>query len=180
MLRLLASHWWVLALRGLLAVLFGALALVWPSTTVRALVILFGIYALVDGLFSLLSALTNRRRSGWWLLLIEALAGIGAGIGAFIWPQITALVLLYLIAAWAIVTGLFELIAAYLPRRHLEGEWVLALAGLVSIGLGVLLALRPGSGLIPLVWFVGAYAVVFGILLIVLGLRLRGLRGELW
>jgi uncharacterized membrane protein HdeD (DUF308 family) len=176
MLRLLSRHWWVLALRGLLAVVFGLLALIWPTTTVRLLVILFGVYALVDGLFSLYSALVNRRRrGGWWLLLVEAVAGVGVGILAFVWPQITALAFLYLIAAWAMVTGALELVAAFQLRRQVEGEWVLALAGIVSIALGLLLALRPGSGLVALVWFVGAYAIVFGILLIVLGFRLRGL-----
>jgi uncharacterized membrane protein HdeD (DUF308 family) len=176
MLRLLSRHWWVLALRGLLAVVFGLLALIWPTTTVRLLVILFGVYALVDGLFSLYSALVNRRRrGGWWLLLVEAVAGVGVGILAFVWPQITALAFLYLIAAWAMVTGVLELVAAFQLRRQVEGEWVLALAGIVSIVLGLLLALRPGSGLVAVVWFVGAYAIVFGILLIVLGFRLRGL-----
>jgi uncharacterized membrane protein HdeD (DUF308 family) len=149
--------------------------LIWPTTTVRLLV-LFGVYALVDGLFSLYSALVNRRRrGGWWLLLVEAVAGVGVGILAFVWPQITALAFLHLIAAWAMVTGVLELVAAFQLRRQVEGEWVLALAGIVSIVLGLLLALRPGSGLVAVVWFVGAYAIVFGILLIVLGFRLRGL-----
>jgi len=179
LLRLLSRHWWVLALRGLLAVIFGILALIWPATTVRVLVILFGIYAIVDGLFSLLSALANRRRQGaWWLLLIEALAGIAAGILALIWPQVTAFVLLYLIAAWAILTGVLQLIVAFRLRRQVEGEWFLVLAGAVSIILGLLLAFQPGSGLIAVVWFIGAYAIVFGILLIVLGFRLRALRQE--
>lgn len=175
MLRLLGRHWWIVALRGLLAVIFGVVALIWPTTTVHALVILFGIYAVVDGLFSLFSALTSRRRGGWWLLLIEALAGIAAGIAAFIWPQVTALVLLYLIAAWAFLTGILELIAAFMLRRQVEGEWALGLAGAISIVLGLLLALRPSSGLVAVVWFIGAYAIVFGILLVVLGLRLRSL-----
>jgi uncharacterized membrane protein HdeD (DUF308 family) len=180
MLDLLSRHWWVLALRGLLAVLFGVVALIWPETTVRVLVVLFGIYAVLDGLFALLSALaTPRRRAGWWLLLVEAVAGIAAGVVAFVWPQVTALVLLYLIAAWAILTGLLELIVAFRLRQEVEGEWVLALAGAVSVGLGLLLALRPGSGLIAVVWFVGAYAILFGILLIILAFRLRRLGQQL-
>ena len=176
MLRLLSRHWWVLALRGVLALVFGVLALVWPQATVRVLVILFGIYAALDGLLALLSALANRpRRGGWWLLLVEAVAGIGAGAVAFVWPQVTALALLYLIAGWAIFTGVVELLAAIRLRRELEGEWALVLAGVVSMALGLLLALRPGSGLVAVVWFVGGYAIVFGLLLILLGLRLRGL-----
>lgn len=180
MFSLLSRHWWVLALRGLLAVIFGVLALAWPSTTVRVLVILFAVYAVIDGLCSFLSALASRpRRGGWWLLLIEAVAGIAAGILAFFWPQVTALALLYLIAAWAIVTGVLELVAAIRLQRQVEGEWILGLAGVVSIVLGLLLALRPGSGLILMVWFVGAYAILFGVLLIVLSLRLRSLRQKL-
>ena len=180
MLTILGRHWWVLALRGLLAVLFGVMALIWPGTTVRVLVILFGIYAVVDGLFALFSALATRQgRGGRWLLLVEAAAGIAAGVLAFIWPETTALVLLYLIAAWAILTGVLELIAAFWLRREVEGEWVLALAGAISIILGLLLALRPESGLVAVVWFVGGYAIVFGVLLIILGFRLRGLYQEL-
>jgi len=179
MLRLLSRHWWVLALRGLLAVIFGALALIWPAITVSALVILFGIYAIFDGLLSLFSALTNRNRPGWLLLLIGSIAGIAVGILTFIWPRVTALMLLYVIAAWALVTGVLELVAAFQLRRELEGEWALALAGATSIILGLLLALRPSSGLIAVAWFVGVYAILFGILLIILGFRLRGLHKKL-
>lgn len=177
MLRLLSRRWWVLALRGALAVAFGIAALVWPEATVRALVILFGVYAALDGLVALVSALTSgRRRPGWWLLVAEAVAGIAAGGLALIWPQVTALVLLYLIAGWAMLTGALELLAAFQLRRMIEGEWTLVLAGLVSIVLGLLLALRPGSGLVAVVLFVGVYAIAFGLLLIALGFRLRGFR----
>lgn len=180
MLRLLSRRWWVFVVRGVLAVVFGVIALVWPETTIQVLVILFGIYAVLDGLFALVTALTSRRRrGGWWLLLVEAVAGIGAGVLAFVWPQVTAVALLYLIAGWAILTGLLELLAALQLRREIEGEWALVLAGVVSIILGLLLALRPGSGLIAVVWFIGAYALVFGVLLTVLGLRLRGFREQL-
>lgn len=179
MLRLLSRRWWVLALRGLLAVAFGAAALVWPRATVRVLVTLFGVYAALDGLVALLSAVTSKpRRGGWWLLLIEAAAGITAGVLAFVLPQATALALLYLIAAWAILTGILEVMAAIRLRRVMEGEWTLILAGLVSIVLGLLLAMRPGSGLVAVVLFVGVYAIAFGLLLILLGLRLRGFRRE--
>lgn len=177
MLRLLSRHWWILGLRGLLAVIFGILALVWPTATIRVVVILFGIYALIDGLFSLVSALaSDERRGGWWLVLIEALVGVAAGVVALVWPQITALAILFLIAGWAILTGILELIAAFRLRKQVEGEWALGLAGVVSIILGLLLAFRPGSGLIAVVWFVGAYAILFGVLLIVLSFRLRSLR----
>ncbi len=177
MLKLLSRHWWVILLRGVLAVVFGLLALIWPQTTVRVLVVLFGIYAVVDGLFSLLSALASQpTRGAWWLLIVEAITGILVGVVAFVWPQVTAIVLLYLIAAWAIVTGILEVLAAIRLRREIEGEWALILAGLVSIALGLLLALRPASGLVAVVWFVGTYAILFGILLVMLALRLRGFR----
>ena len=180
MLRLLGRHWWILGLRGLLAVLFGVSALAWPAATIQVLMVLFGIYALIDGLFSLLSALTSdNRRAGWWLVLLEALTGIAAGVLALIWPQITALAILLLIAGWAIVTGILELIAAFRLRKQVEGEWVLGLAGIISVILGLFLALRPGSGMVVVVWFVGAYAILFGVLLIVLSFRLRSLRREL-
>lgn len=112
-------------------------------------------------------------------MLLEALAGIAAGVAALVWPQVTAVALLLVIAAWAILTGILELLAAFRLRRQLEGEWALGLAGVVSIVLGLLLALRPGSGLIAMVWFVGAYAILFGILLVVLGLRLRSWHRQL-
>ena len=177
MFGLLSRHWWVLGLRGLLAVVFGVLALLWPQRTVDVVVILFGAYALVDGLFSLFSALTTRtRRAAWWLVLMEAVMGIGAGIVTIAWPELTAFVFLYLIAAWAILTGILELAAAALLRRQLEGEWALGIAGVISMVLGVLLALRPESGLVAVAWIIGGYAVVFGVLFLVLAGRLRALR----
>jgi len=177
MLRLLARNWWVLVLRGLLAVIFGVLALVWPGATIRVLVVLFGAYAIVDGLVSFFSALTNRRRG--WLLLLEALISIAVGVLVLIWPQITALVMLYLIAGWAVLTGILEIVAAVELRREVEGEWALGLAGVLSILIGVLLALQPGSGLVFIAWLIGIYAIVFGILLTILGFRLRRLRERL-
>jgi uncharacterized membrane protein HdeD (DUF308 family) len=178
-LRILSRNWWLVALRGFLAVLFGIAAIVWPGATVQVLVILFGIYTLIDGLFALYSAFAGpERRAGWALLLLEALADIATGIIAFIWPQVTAVVLLYLIAAWAVVTGILELIAAFRLRREVEGEWFLGLAGVVSIIVGILLALRPLSGLVAIALVIGTYAIIFGILLIVLGFRLRGFREQ--
>ena len=167
-------YWWTLGLRGLLAVLFGLVAILWPGLTLLVLVSLFGAYALVDGVMALVVAFQERRNARlWWMLLIEGLVGIAIGVLTFLWPAITALVLLYLIVSWAIVTGLLEIAAAFsgwLPGTH---KWTLALAGAVSILLGVLLAVRPGAGLLSLVWLIGIYALIFGVLLLVRAFQFR-------
>jgi uncharacterized membrane protein HdeD (DUF308 family) len=170
----LARNWWVLALRGLFAVIFGCLAFVWPSITLTVLVLFFGAYALVDGAFAIVAALSGRgEHERWWVLLLEGLAGIAAGIMTFFWPAITEVVLLLLIAAWAIATGLVEIIAAIRLRKELEGEWLLIVSGVVSLVFGVFLFARPGPGALAVVWVIGAYAGIFGVLLIGLAFRLR-------
>ncbi len=178
MLGYLTRYWWALAVRGALAVLFGLAALIWPGITLRVLVWLFGFYAVVDGLLALAALLVGGRlasgRRGW--LLFEGVVGIAAGVFTFLWPGITALVLLYLIGAWAVVTGLLEIAAALVLRRELRGEWLLALAGVLSVAFGILLAVRPGEGAIAIVSVIGVFAILFGVALVVLGLRLRRLR----
>jgi uncharacterized membrane protein HdeD (DUF308 family) len=177
---ILARNWWSLALRGVLAVLFGVIAILWPDITLDALILLFGAYALVDGAFTLAGAIRQAGdQQDWWMLLIEGVAGIAAGILAFVWPDLTALALLYLIAAWAIVTGVLEIIAAVRLRQAIEGEWLLGLAGLASIFFGLLLVAFPGDGAVAAVWLIGAYAILFGVILIALGLHLRSLQNEL-
>ncbi len=171
----LSRNWWAIALRGLVAVLFGLAAFVWPGLTLLALVFLFGIYALLDGIFSIIAAVNNRAGNNrWWLLLLEGLVGVAAGIIAFIWPGITAFALLYLIAAWAVITGILEIAAAIRLREEIEGEWLLGLGGLLSIVFGILLFIWPGAGALAVTWLIGAYALFFGILLIILGFRVRG------
>lgn len=167
-------YWWLLAVRGLLAVLFGLAALLWPGLTLLALVLLFGAYALIDGVVAVIVSVQERRVfARWWVLLLEGLVGIAAGVLTFVWPAITALVLLYLIAGWAIVTGLLELAVAFSGRLPLALEWALALAGILSVLVGVLLAIQPGVGLLSLVWLIGVYAIVFGILLIIHAFQFR-------
>lgn len=174
--RVLTRMWWAVALRGLVAVLFGVAAFIWPGITLVSLIFLFGAYALVDGVLALIAAFRTQPR---WPLLLTGLVGIVAGVGAFVWPGLTALALVYLIAAWAILTGVFELVAAIQLRKDIENEWLLALGGVVSILLGVIMLVNPGAGALGLIWAIAAYAVVFGVLLIALGFRLRGLKGQL-
>lgn len=174
MIGTLSRNWWMLAVRGAVAVLFGIMAFIWPGLTLWALVFLFGAYVLIDGVFALVTAFTGREDNDrWWVLLLEGLAGIAAGLVAFIWPGMTAFVLVYLIAAWAIVTGIIEIAAAIRLRKEIEGEWVLALSGLASIIFGALMVLWPGAGALAVVWLIAAYAIFFGILLIFLAFRVR-------
>jgi uncharacterized membrane protein HdeD (DUF308 family) len=186
MLDLLTRYWWLLVVRGVVGILFGVLALIWPEATLAALVLLFGAYAIVDGVATLYAAITGRgtgdrafgrdRASGGhraWLA-VEGLLGIGAGLVAFLWPGITALVLLWVIAFWAVLTGAMEIATAIRLRRELEHEWLLGLAGVASVVFGLLLILLPGTGALALIWLIGTYALLFGVILIVLGLRLRG------
>jgi len=174
MVIVLARNWWALALRGLFAVLFGIAAFAWPGITLGALVLLYGAYAFVDGVFALAAALAGGTEGRpWWALLLEGLFGIAVGIMTIFWPGITALALLYLIAAWAVVTGVFEIVAAIRLRSEIRGEWLLALSGVLSVLFGLALVINPGAGALAMVWLIGAYAIVFGVLMIVLGFRLR-------
>ena len=175
MLVVLARNWQSLALRGLAAVVFGFLALVWPEVTLLVLVTLFGAYALVDGVADLVVAFRGppEARAHRGALILEGVVGILAGVAAFVWPDITALALLYLIAAWAVVTGILEVVAAVALRRELESEWFLALMGAASVLFGLVLFVRPGEGALAVTWLIGAYALAFGALLLGLAWRLR-------
>ncbi|WP_414576513.1 HdeD family acid-resistance protein [Anabaena sp. CCY 9402-a] len=170
----LARNWWTLALRGTLAILFGLIALFWPGITITALVLLFAAFLVVGGILLAIAAFKDRLDdTNAWLMLVEGAVGIIVGILAFIWPGITFLLLLYLIAAWAIITGIFEMIAAFQLRRAIENEWLLVIAGVASFFFGVLLAIWPLAGAVAIVWIIGIYALVFGVLLLALSFRLR-------
>jgi uncharacterized membrane protein HdeD (DUF308 family) len=177
MLDSLARYWWMVVLRGAVAVLFGLLALIWPDITLLALVILFGAYVLVDGVFALVAAFGPRAEGRRFWLALQGIAGIAIGAITFFWPTITALVLLTVIAIWAIVTGVLQVMAAIRLRREMRGEWLLALSGVLSVVIGIILLVWPRSGAVGLVLLIGAYAVVFGASLIGLGLRLRRVGG---
>ena len=176
MLKQLTQNWWAVLLRGAIAILFGALALVWPRLTLEILVLFFGAYVVVDGIFAIIAALTHRSgHDRWWVLLLEGLVGIGAGIITFLLPTVATLALIYLISIWAIVTGVLEIIAAIGLREEIQGEWLLAIGGSISLILGVLLVIFPSAGEVTIIWLIGAYAILFGALLLGLGLRLRKL-----
>jgi uncharacterized membrane protein HdeD (DUF308 family) len=176
MLAVYTESWWAMVLRGIAAIAFGVLAFIWPHITLAALVFLWGAYALVDGIFAIGAGIKSHGEyKRWWLLLLEGILSVIAGIVAFVIPGITALVLLILIAAWAIVTGGFEIGAAIQLRKQIHNEWLLALAGVASILFGLALLVNPLAGALAVVWIIGAYAIVFGVLLIALGLRLHSM-----
>jgi uncharacterized membrane protein HdeD (DUF308 family) len=172
-------NWWAVVLRGVLAVVFAIITFVSPGISLAALVIVFGAYAFVDGVMTLVSAFRRRGAVAQavepprWLLILEGLVGIGAGLITWFWPMITALALVYIVAAWALVSGGLKIATAIQLRKVISHEWLLALAGLATIALGVLLFIMPGSGALALVLWIGAYALLFGITLIALGFRLH-------
>ena len=170
----LARNWWSLVIRGLAGVLLGMLSLALPGITLGALVMLFGAYALIDGIMSFIGAWrASKAHERWGALILEGVVGILAAVATLLWPAITAISLVYVIAAWAIVTGVLEIAAAIRLRQHITGEWLLALAGLASVIFGVALMANPLAGALVLAIWVGVYALVFGTMLIGLGLRLR-------
>jgi uncharacterized membrane protein HdeD (DUF308 family) len=172
---MITLSWSALALRGVLAILFGLLVFAWPGITLWVLIVFFGAHALVDGVLALVAAVRGSA-SGvrWWGMLLEGILGIATGIIAFLMPGLTALVLLYLIAAWAIITGVFEIIAAIRLRKEIEGEWLLGLRGVLAILFGVILFANPGAGALAVVWLIGVFSIIFGIVELILAFRLRG------
>jgi len=169
----LSRVWWALVLRGALSILFGVLAFIFPGGTLEALVILFGAYALVDGVTALIAAVAHARPGQTWALLVEGLFGIGAGVVTFAYPGLTLVALLMLIAVWSIITGLLEIVAAVRLRQQIQGEWALALAGVLSTLFGVGLFVAPGAWTLAVVYLIGAYFVLFGITMIALAMQLR-------
>lgn len=174
MLHALAQAWWLVLLRGIAGILFGLLAFIWPGITLLTLIFLYGAYALVDGVIALVAAFTGRVPGAptWWLVVV-GLLGIVAGVITFAWPGVTALVLIVFIGAWAIAHGVFEIIGAIKLRKEIDNEWLLILAGALSILFGLIVLIAPGAGALGLIWAIGAYAIVFGLLLVGFAMRLR-------
>lgn len=175
MLRSLAQNWWLVLLRGIAAIAFGVMAFVWPGITLLTLTFLWGAYALVDGIFALWSAVTGRGSEiapRWWLAIV-GIAGLLAGILTFAWPGMTALILLMFIAWWAIIVGAMEIWGAIRLRKEIEGEWLLGLAGLLSVAFGIAMLVWPGAGALAVVWLIGWYAILLGIVWIALSFRLK-------
>jgi uncharacterized membrane protein HdeD (DUF308 family) len=168
--------WWTLVLRGFAALLFGVLTFVWPGISVAALVLLFGAYALVDGVFHLINAFTGTNEPGSrWATVFQGLAGIGVGLLTLLWPGLTLLALIALVAAWALLKGAFEIVAAIRLRKVLTNEWLMVLSGILSMVFGVALIAFPLAGLVGLIWVIGFYAILIGALMLMLGFKLRRL-----
>lgn len=171
----IARNWRLILVRGLAAIVFGILCFVVPVISLLALVLLYGVYAIVDGI----SAMVWGSRAHWWSMVVVGAISVLSGLVAFFWPAITALALLYVIAAWAIVRGVAEIAAAIHLRRQMSNEWMLAGSGGLSILFGVLMALFPGAGALSLLWLIGLFAIVFGGLAVALALRLRSMEPSL-
>jgi uncharacterized membrane protein HdeD (DUF308 family) len=173
MVHALAKNWWLLLLRGIAAIIFGLLAFAWPGLTLLTLILFYGAFALVDGVLAIVAAITGGVPGSRWWLAIVGLLGIAAGLLTFLTPGLTALVLLYFIAGWAIVTGVFEIIGAIKLRKEIDNEWLLILSGIISVLFGVGMMLAPGAGALALVWVIGAYSVVMGVIFVALAFRLK-------
>ncbi len=174
-LRELADNWWLLLLRGIAAIAFGVLAFLWPDLTLLTLTYMWGFYAIADGVLALWAAIAGKGGEiapRWWLTVV-GIAGILAGLLAFVWPGMTALVLLMFIASWAIVIGVLQIWGAIRLRKEIEGEWLLGLSGLLSLAFGVIMIARPGTGALAVVWLIGWFAILVGCVYIALAFQLK-------
>jgi uncharacterized membrane protein HdeD (DUF308 family) len=169
----LARHWWVFLVRGLVAIAFGLLALFYPAATLVTFILFYGIFALVDGVFAVVSAIRGTGMgSRWWLALVGVL-GIIAGLVTYFWPGITALALLTVIGVWALIYGIFEIIGAIRLRKEIDNEWLLLIHGVLAVLFGLMVLVRPGAGALALIWLIGSFALASGIVLVVLAFGLK-------
>jgi uncharacterized membrane protein HdeD (DUF308 family) len=169
----LARNWWLILLRGLAAIIFGLLTFAWPGLTLVTLVLLYGAFSFLDGIFSIIAAVKGGTPMPRWWLALVGLLGIGVGVITVLWPQITGFVLLLFIAGWAIASGVLQIIGAIKLRKEMEGEWLLIASGVLSVLFGIGVILFPGAGALSLALVIGAFAVAYGVLLIGFALRLK-------
>jgi uncharacterized membrane protein HdeD (DUF308 family) len=173
--KLLSRFWWMIMIRGVLAVAFGIILFAWPGVSLASLMLIFGIFALADGFGNVVNAIGGRREhENWWVLLVAGLAGMALGVLTLANPGGTALVILFYIAIWVIATGLLQIVTAIRLRKEIEGEFWMMLGGLVSVAVGIALVARPVEGVLAIIWLIAAYAIVFGALQIMLALKARG------
>jgi uncharacterized membrane protein HdeD (DUF308 family) len=173
MLHALTRNWWLILLRGLCAILFGVLTFIWPGVTLFTLVLLYGAFALADGIFALAAAITGNTPTPRWWLAVVGLLGIAVGAMTFLWPGLTAVVLQVFIACWAIAIGILQIVGAIQLRKEIRDEWLLIAGGALSIVFGFILLTQPGVGALALLYVIGGYAILYGILLVWFSLRLR-------
>ena len=174
-----ARSWGWILLRGVVAILFGFVAFTQPGITLLALTTVWGVYALADGALALLAAFKIRETGRpMWFLVIVGLLGIAAGIITFVWPGMTAIVLLTFIAFWAVIAGLFQIAAAVRLRKMISNEWMLGLSGLLSVAFGAIMIARPGAGALTVIWIIGWFATLYGLLLVMLSFRIKGIVGR--
>jgi len=173
MVHALAKNWWLLLLRGIAAIIFGLLAFAWPGLTLFTLILFYGAFALADGVLAVVAAITGGVPGSRWWLAVIGLLGIATGLLTFMMPGLTAVVLLIFIAGWAIATGVFQILGAIRLRKEIDNEWLLILGGIISVLFGVSMMLAPGAGALALVWVIGTYSVVMGVIFVALALRLR-------
>ena len=172
-LHVLAQNWWLVLLRGIAGIIFGVLAFAWPGITLLTLIIFYGAYALMDGIFAIGAAFRGgAAQSRWWLILI-GIFGIAAGLLTFMWPGLTALVLAMLIGVWSLIRGIFEIVGAIKIRKEIDNEWWLILSGALSVLFGLVMLFMPGAGALALIWVIGAYSIIFGVLFIAFAFRLK-------
>jgi len=173
MIESLMRNWWALAVRGVAALIFGILAFLWPGITLTVLVWIFAAYMLADGVFALVAGLRVAQAHGrWWPFAVEGILDLAAGAIAFLWPGIAVLTFIYIVAFWAIVTGV-ALLAAAMRLRSLQGETLLILSGVLSLAWGIVILVWPIAGELALAWWIGAYALLFGAIMLAVSLRLR-------
>jgi uncharacterized membrane protein HdeD (DUF308 family) len=176
----IVGDWRAYVVRGLLALLFGIATLIWPDITLWVLVVLFGAYVLIDGIMILAAVITRapgtQAERGW--LIFHGIVGVGVGLLTLIWPDVTALVLLFLIAAWAALSGIMQLALAIRLRREIDNEWLLVVSGGLSIAFALLLVITPGAGALVITWLIAWFALLYGVVLLLLALRLRKLEHE--